>query len=88
MAQTRTQTEENNEDNNTHLPADIHKKDHPTRTTHQGTIMTWKEIAERRLRLWWAGLAIGIIAGFALALIVTAPPTWINDIPTTTQVAR
>ncbi|CAB0504310.1 hypothetical protein FRC0456_01085 [Corynebacterium diphtheriae] len=50
--------------------------------------MTWKEIAERRLRLWWAGLAIGIIAGFALALIVTAPPTWINDIPTTTQGAR
>lgn len=77
-----------NENNNTHLPADIRKKNHPTHTTHQGTIMTWKEIAERRLRLWWAGLAIGIIAGFALALIVTAPPTWINDIPTTTQVAR
>ncbi|WP_158307113.1 hypothetical protein [Corynebacterium ulcerans] len=43
--------------------------------------MTWKEIAHRRLRLWWAGLIIGLIAGFILALITTAPPTWISTLP-------
>lgn len=43
--------------------------------------MTWKEIAHRRLRLWWAGLIIGLIAGFILALITTAPPMWISTLP-------
>lgn len=46
--------------------------------------MTWKEIAQRRLRLWWAGLTIGIATGFTLAIVVTSTPTWVDDMPTTT----
>lgn len=39
--------------------------------------MSWEDVARRRLRLWW----LGLVAGFALALVVTAPPVWINSLP-------
>lgn len=43
--------------------------------------MSWEDVARRRLRLWWLGLVIGLVAGFVLALVVTAPPVWINSLP-------
>ena len=41
----------------------------------------WKEIADRRLRLWPAGLVVGVIIGFILACIVLSPPYWIGMLP-------
>lgn len=41
----------------------------------------WEIVAHNRLRLFWLGLIIGLIAGFILALITTAPPMWISTLP-------
>lgn len=40
----------------------------------------WHDIAERRVRLAWAALALGIIIGIIAQMIIATPPVWIDDI--------
>ncbi|MFI5504488.1 hypothetical protein ACFLIN_03875 [Corynebacterium kutscheri] len=41
----------------------------------------WEQIAHNRIRLFWLGLALGLITGVVTGLLLAAPPVWIDDLP-------
>lgn len=41
----------------------------------------WELLARRRLRLFWAGITLGIIIGLAIGITAATPPVWIDDLP-------
>ncbi|MDU0478358.1 hypothetical protein QVA66_03780 [Staphylococcus chromogenes] len=43
----------------------------------------WRDIADRRLRLVFMAVAIGLVLGFVFHAIVAAPPVWIDQLPET-----
>lgn len=45
----------------------------------------WETIAHNRLRLFWLGLGLGVIAGVFTGLAMAAPPVWIDDLQTSSQ---
>lgn len=49
-------------------------------TTHTHPV-DWEQIAARRLRLFWAGITLGLIIGLAIGITAATPPVWIDDLP-------
>ena len=41
----------------------------------------WQAVARRRLRLFYAGLTIGLIIGIIAGMAVMTPPWWIGELP-------
>ena len=40
----------------------------------------WEEVARRRLRLFYAGLTIGLLLGVIVGMAVMSPPWWIGEL--------
>lgn len=41
----------------------------------------WELVARNRLRLFWLGLILGVLAGACFGIVMTMPPVWIGDLP-------
>lgn len=40
----------------------------------------WEELARRRVRLFYAGIAIGLLLGLVVGMAVMSPPWWIWEL--------
>lgn len=40
----------------------------------------WEERARRRVRLFYAGIAIGLLLGVIVGMAVMSPPWWIGEL--------
>lgn len=40
----------------------------------------WEEIARRRLRLFYAGIVLGLLLGLIAGMLIMSPPWWIGEL--------
>lgn len=42
--------------------------------------VNWEVVAARRVRLFWLGIVIGLVAGVLFGLWVSQPPVWLDEL--------